>query len=110
MRAGGGRATRRLPDTCRVDRLYGPKQAVAGGDSALRGVVTPAAGAGLGSAALTAIERLSASAGHPLPAPRAAAPSAATSTATVPWIVFAIGTALIAAAWAASLRARPLRR
>jgi hypothetical protein len=90
--------------------LYGPGQAVGGGDSALRGIAIPAAGAGLGMAALTAIQRLSASAGHPLPAPQAVAPSTTTSTATVPWIVFAVGTALIAAAWAASLRARPLRR
>jgi hypothetical protein len=89
--------------------LHGSKQAVAGGASVLA-IASPPPGAGLGAAALTAIQRLSAAAGHPLPVPREAAPAAASSTAMLPWIVFAIGTALIAAAWAASFRARPLRR
>jgi hypothetical protein len=90
--------------------LYGPRGIIAGGESALRSIATPSAGAGLGTAALTAVQRLSASAGHPLTVPRSAASPAATTTATVPWIVFAVGVALIAAAWAASFRARPVRR
>ncbi len=90
--------------------LYGPSRAVAGGEAVLRNIAKPSANADFGTAALTAVQRLSASAGHPLTVPRAAASPAAASTATVPWIVFAVGVALIAAAWAASFRARPLRR
>ncbi len=63
---------------------------------------------GLGSATLTAIERLAAAAGHPLPAPSIAAPAGSRATATLPWIVFAIGVAVILLAWIASFRARPL--
>ncbi len=90
--------------------LYGPGRAVAGGEPALREIATPSAGAGLGTAALTAVQRLAASAGHPLPVPRGAASPAGSSMTTMPWVVFAVGVALIAAAWTASFLARPLGR
>ena len=81
------------------------------GVSALAGLRSPGGGATLGTAALAAIERLATAAGHSVPIP------AATATATVgggtsdavPLVAFAIGAALIAVAWTASLRARPPR-
>lgn len=67
-------------------------------------------GAALASAAVAAVQRLAENAGHPLslapsgsPAPKAAA------SETVAWLVFALGVAVVLLAWAASLRARPLR-
>jgi hypothetical protein len=74
-----------------------------------------APGPGLVSAAITAIEQLAAAAGHPLsPASLAAGtgsgvrsgPGAGSATSLA---VFASGLVLIALAWGASLRARPLR-
>ena len=75
----------------------------------LAGIPTPAAGAGLATAALSAVQRLAAASGHPLPTPAATAAPKPSSTDTVSWIVFAAGGALIALAWGASLRARPLK-
>ena len=75
--------------------------------SVLAGV--PAPGPNLAAATLTAIQRLAAASGHNLPLPSATAPSTNASSDTVSWLVFAIGTALIALAWTASLRARPLQ-
>lgn len=89
--------------------LFGAGQAAAGADASVR-TIAPSSAGGLGSAALTAIQRLAAAGGHPLTVARATTTSTAGSQATVPWIVFAVGVALIAAAWGASLRARPLRR
>lgn len=68
----------------------------------------PAAGA-LGTAALTAVQRLAAASGHRLPLPSATPTAHPGSKNTTPWIAFAIGAALIAAAWTASLRARAPR-
>ncbi len=76
------------------------------GRAALAGAGTP--GGALGVAAVTAIQRLAAAAGHPLPLPSAQAPSKQSSTEVLPWIALAIGGVLIALAWTASLRARPL--
>ncbi len=91
--------------------LSGPPQTVASGESALRGVPISAGGGGLATAALTAVQRLAAAAGHQLPTPQATPAATTTSSpSVVPWIVFAAGAAMILAAWAASLRARPLRR
>jgi hypothetical protein len=76
----------------------------------LAGVRIPAGRARLGTVALTAIQRLANASGHSVPIPAAAAPTtAAGSGATVPAIAFALGAALIAVAWGASLRARPPR-
>jgi hypothetical protein len=77
-------------------------------EAALAGL--PAPGAKPGYAALDAVQRLAASSGHELTLPGTTSPSAGSSSDAVPWIVFAIGAALIAAAWTASLRVRPLRR
>jgi hypothetical protein len=67
--------------------------------------------AGIGAAAITAIRNIAAAAGHPLAAPTAAATNPATTGGSpTPWIVFAIGAILIAVAWTASLRTRPLGR
>ncbi len=79
--------------------------------SALAGVrIDAAGGPGLGTAALTAIQRLADASGHSVPIPAAVATASGPgSNDTLPLIVFAIGAVLIVVAWAASLRARPLR-
>jgi hypothetical protein len=81
------------------------------GPSPLAGLKNPAGGAALGTAALTAIERLATAAGHPVPVP----PPASTTTAAagggvdaLPLIALIVGAVLIAVAWIASVRARPL--
>jgi hypothetical protein len=71
-------------------------------------------GPGLGTAALTAVQRLAAAAGHSVPIPAASATASGSGSGSgsgdpFPLIVFAIGAVLIVAAWGASLRARPLR-
>jgi hypothetical protein len=68
----------------------------------------PAAGA-LGTAALTAVQRLAAASGHRLSLPSATATAQSGSSDTTPWIAFAVGAALVLAAWAASFHARPPR-
>ena len=91
--------------------LSGPAQPVARGESALRGISISAGGGGLATAALTAVQRLSAAAGHRLTTPQGSAPRGSSSSPSViSWVVFAAGGAMIVAAWTASLRARPLRR
>ena len=87
--------------------LAGPG-ASAGERAALRG---PGDG-GLAPAAVATVRRLAAAAGHPLAAAQAtgsARPSAQRSADAAAWAVLAAGAALIALAWTASLRARPLR-
>jgi len=81
------------------------------GSSPLAGLRTPAAAAGLGTAALTAIERLATTAGHPTPIPPAVTvqtPTAGGADA-LPVIALLGGALLIGVAWTASLRARPRR-
>jgi hypothetical protein len=68
-----------------------------------------APGADLGTAALAAIQRLALAAGRPLPSPSTTATRSTGGADAVPWLVFALGAALIAPAWAWSLRVRPLR-
>ncbi len=88
----------------RINGSLGPEQA------ALASIGPAVAGASLGTATLLAVQHMAAAAGHPLHLPRGVeAPRAASSPETIAWIVFAIGAALIALAWAASLRAQPLR-
>jgi hypothetical protein len=88
----------------RTGGSLGPEQAAL---ASLRGTV---AGASLGTAALLAVQRVEAAAGHPLSIPRNVQPTAASSSPdAIAWIVFVVGGALIALAWAGSLRARPLR-
>jgi hypothetical protein len=80
--------------------------------AALAGLPPPGSGSRLGTATLTAIERIASAVGHPLAAPASTPVETAGSTSSdvVPWLVFAAGAALIAVAWTLSLRARPLRR
>lgn len=81
--------------------------------ASLEGLPLPGHGGALAGAAVTAVRRVAATAGHPLPAPRIGTlPHAAAGSGpgVVAWIALAAGAALIAAAWTASVRARPLRR
>jgi hypothetical protein len=70
--------------------------------------LAPLTAGDLGTAAIGAIERLAAASGHAVAPPAAPARSSAGASSAIRWLVFAIGAALIAVAWAASLRARPL--
>jgi hypothetical protein len=90
--------------------LAGPAQAVAAGRSTLAGLHPAAGGPVLGTAALTAVRRVAAAAGHPLALPTAAVSepaSAQGSTDALAIVAFVLGLVLVAAAWTASLRARP---
>jgi hypothetical protein len=78
--------------------------------SALAGVRFPPGGAGLGTVALTAIQRLADASGYSVSIPGATATTTASgSVHTTAAIAFAIGAAVIFVAWGASLRARPPR-
>jgi len=70
-------------------------------------------GGGLATAAVAAVQSLAAAAGHPLPAaiptPEESSGAGSGGTDAVSWIVFVAGAVVIAVAWGASLRARPLR-
>lgn len=79
----------------------------------LEAIGAPGSGPRLVSAAVTAVARMASADGHPL--------SVASTSSRVPagspgggdpsaWIVFALGVAAIASAWAASFRARPPAR
>ncbi len=74
------------------------------------GAVTGARRASLGATALAATQQLAAAAGHRLTPARVSAPpeAKAASGDIGAWVAFAVGLALIVAAWAASLRSRPL--
>jgi hypothetical protein len=90
--------------------LYGRGGPVAAEQSVL-GALHPPGARGLGTAALTAIEGLAAASGYRLAVPSGAVASgsSAGSSDALSWVAFALGGALIVVAWAASLRARPLR-
>ena len=76
----------------------------------LNSLAPPGNSAGLAGAAITAVQRLAAASGRPLPSPSAAAASGSSSGDPVAWIAFAAGLLAIAIAWGLSFRARPLRR
>lgn len=85
-------------------RQVGPLPA---GESALAGLQKPVGGTDLGTAALTAIQRLAGASGYSVPIPAATATqSAGGGAGTIPLIALIIGAGLIAVAWSASLRAR----
>jgi hypothetical protein len=86
---------------------YGLRGPIAADQAAFAGLHAP--GAALGTATLTAIQRLAAASGHVLALPTVTARSKSSSTDPLPWIVFTTGGALILIAWAASVRARPLQ-
>jgi hypothetical protein len=76
------------------------------------GLPAPGSGSRLATAALTAIARMAAVAGRRLSVPRVSSPARGDGGAGIDiaaWAVFAVGLALIASAWALSLRSRPLR-
>ncbi|MGO9883924.1 MAG: hypothetical protein ACLPV4_13015 [Solirubrobacteraceae bacterium] len=85
--------------------LYGPGAAV----PAQRAALSERPTGGLGAGTIAAVERLSAAAGHPLSVGPIETRSVPSTTDYVALIALAIGAALIAAAWTASLRTRPLR-
>jgi len=78
--------------------------------AAVAGLNPSAAGPQLAAATEHAIQRLAAKSGHSLRIPGATeTASSAGYSDPLPWIVLALGVLAIAAAWAGSLRARPLR-
>ncbi len=78
--------------------------------SVLRSAHVPSSPGGLAAATLTAVQHLAAAAGHNVAIPPPSASVAGgRSTDTTSIVAFGIGGALIALAWAASLRARPPR-
>ena len=90
--------------------VYHARELSGGGRAALGEVPGRAGGAGFGSAALAAIQRLAAAAGHPVTIPPPSAIQARPrSSDTIAIVAFAVGAALVALAWTASLRARPPR-
>jgi hypothetical protein len=94
--------------------LYRPGRPLAAEQAALAQARPPAGAVGTAAATIAAIERLAAVDGHAVPLTSAPVPSAAGagsgSSDTLSWIVFVLGGGLIALAWSASLRARPLHR
>jgi hypothetical protein len=100
--------------------LHGPSggaHAVTAAESSVR-ALAPGPGAALARAALSAVPRLAAAAGHPIPATelstalhavarRQAAPAGDASAEEL--LALVIGALMIAVAWAASLWARPLQ-
>lgn len=91
--------------------LFDADRPLSAAQSAIVGSSSPPPGAqGLLNAALSAVRRLAAASGHSLGSPLAATRRpAGTASSPIKWIVVAVGAALIMAAWAASLRVRPLR-
>ena len=81
--------------------------------AALAGTGPAASPARLATIAVTAVRNLAAATGHALPAAALASTvnvgRSPASADTASWIAFAAGGVLIVLAWAASLRARPLR-
>lgn len=63
---------------------------------------------GLAAAAVGAVRALATASGHPLPLPSVGASRPAAGGNTIAWIAFSVGALLVALAWAASLRARPI--
>jgi len=79
--------------------------------AAIAAMHPPGRGDQLAGGAIAAVRTLAQAAGHPLPGDivvRNVAGEGSGSSAMLAWIVFALGLVLIATAWAASLRARPL--
>jgi hypothetical protein len=97
--------------------LYHAGRSLAAEQAALERLGPVAPGPGLVSAAITAIEQLATSSGHPLSAASMAAAaqaganpgggSGSRSGSTTSLVVYGAGLVLIALAWGASLRARP---
>jgi hypothetical protein len=86
--------------------LYEGGHPLGRGESALAALRAPG-GADIVDSTLTAIQRLATASGHTLQVTGVAAPVGSASYHAGTWIALAIGVALIAAAWTASLRAVP---
>jgi hypothetical protein len=94
-----------MPDGYGFYRQAGPLPAA---QSALTGLPKPAAGTDLGTATVTAVERIADASGYSIPIPPAGSTAAAGGgVSTIPVIALVIGAVLIAAAWITSLRVRP---
>jgi hypothetical protein len=91
--------------------VYGPGGRAAAAQAAVAALAPPGSVARLGAVTLVAIQRYAAATGHPLVAPAAGIQEGATPTGNdvLAWIVFALGAAVIVAAWTLSLRARPVQ-
>lgn len=93
--------------------LYRAGPLLSGERTALAGVRAPGSGPALAAGAVSVIERLAGAAGHPFTAAAVSSGpslnSGSDSGAAISWLVFALGAAVIAAAWTMSLRARPVR-
>lgn len=89
--------------------LYRFGRSLAHDRSVLAGILAQAGSGGIGAVAIAAIRGVAATAGRPLRLPAAMASSSSSSSDTVSWIVFAIGSMIIVIAWTASIRARPVR-
>ena len=87
--------------------LYGGAASLEAERAALRRL--PAPGGALGTATVTAIQRLAAAAGHPFVAVARITRSSSAPADPIPWIVVGAGAILILLAWGASFRARPLQ-
>ena len=94
--------------------LYTGTNPTAGEHAALARTTPSSTSRGLATAAVTAVQNLAAAAGHPLPAgigaPEPSRNASSGGMDTMSWTAFGLGAVLIAIAWGASLRARPLRR
>ncbi len=92
--------------------LYSSSAIPAAERAALSAMPSPRSSARLLLAALATVRGLAAATGHPLSGSLIAASAPAAppaSTDLLAWLAFAAGALLVALAWAASLRARPLR-
>lgn len=89
--------------------VYSQGRSTAAETSTLSAVPIHHAGSALATTAVEAVRRMAAAAGHSLPLPPAADRRSGGSNDAIAWIAFGIGLAIIGAAWAASLRVRPLR-
>jgi len=91
--------------------MYDAGRTLTAAESAIAGSGPPPPGAsGLLAASVSAVRRLAGAAGRSLGSPLATTrPPAGTASSPIKWLIVAAGAALIIAAWAASLRARPLR-
>lgn len=103
-----------MPDGFGVDEVGSGVAATARSPAPASALGEPARGTPMVAAALDAVQKLAAGAGHrlALPAATAAPAGGASALGSVDlgsWVALAAGAAAIAAAWVVSLRARPAR-
>ncbi len=113
----GGQILVVMPDGFGLQGPSSGPHAVTGSEAAVR-ALSPGPGVRLADAALSAVPRLAAAAGHPIPAASLSAalhtlarerPVPAGNGRVEELLALVVGAILVAGAWAASLRARPLR-